>query len=1303
MLAPFAFFSTSTSSGPGVNVHKPVPAKVRRKLSKRQKKKDTKATVATVVVEAADGSAASSAPSTAAAPTTTTAATPTVTTVVRTQPQKPSTKPNNRSKKASEEALLASAAKNATSASTGPAKKPVANVAASVAEATTTMTDKAVSTAAAPTQQTDSAEVVSNAAKPKRTQVKVEKPAEVKAPEPAQVSLPKKYSTGPQKITMTLKEIKALQETLPSVDEIATLVERLRKESFQKGHTLFDLYRNYGNPFLDETFLKPGVLACCEAKRPAEGIRIVRDMLNQGRKVDEETLRALFDVCDSAAAGKEAIELWELMERAGFKADLRDLNRFLDICYRSEYLDGAIAVLKQLRLHRPVSIHTYMHWLLRSSLVWRSDAFFDLLMEMRLSGVEPEILSLTSLEPGRMDRALTVMEGVRAVGLDPCFAMSTVYSSMQYSVYKNGPAVAPITAKAIQKAKAKFGDLRAHNIDWPVKPIPQLLETQAAGLILQQETFRRLKLRQVHRIDELLKMLPITTNMTINLRKQLQRMSLLVNTHRVRRDVDKISNEFYSGKSLIELSNTHNYPPVSLMRIILRARGYSSMHIKRALAQPQEHLSKRDQHELKKAIEYDSVHRSDPFIGTASYNATSLEDTIVSYFKSKGIRVKTEKELGSEQIEKYGRRVISPDILLLDPVIINGTPVRWIDAKNYYGAHIVSKRLISKQLESYVSEWGPGAIVFGMGYSDMFSVPGVICLDTTPLPTKTADKIKMHFKAFFYTCINPFRWSKHLGSELTNDYPVTLPSVSRELQTSSPEVLAKMLARQTARVFRAPAQRRAVSNLVDKPSNVAADQKLFTTSHQPTYLKRDSDKVIFAGLLGLFGVGMLQFVRGEVNMARGVTLPPFTDLHGTPTTPEHGHLHRIRIHSFSRDLRANAGDRRNASAATRVSYVDAYNRFMALDNPLAPAEPNSQAFQDELTSVLALLKQALKQRAGDGVLSDNESFFELQNDQIYAFLVEYALAMLVPRQTFFQQQEREGDGRAAARSSDGSRDHAQARAHEQNLVYRVRFLQEADVYHTQFLDRCEAMGILTEKKRREQYERMESGKYVLSREDKIQRFQLQRELEQKLEHVRRKKLEHRPKHEGADKNVQKNEEDDDEFDVDDEVDELEREQLMAFTQLAVIKSMEEQTSINQEREMLETMLKMNAASVNRDLFTDAHRPPPPKQGQGITVTHINPQLEMRRETIQSGVFKPGHRLPTMSLEEYADQQVADAKERQKREQEAPTGPRRYDQLVEDGDEDNLELVDEATYKDRAWDDWKDANPRGIGNKKGSQF
>lgn len=553
LLPPAARFSSEALAA----VHKPVPAKIKRKPTARHKK---------AAVTAVNG---------AAGP------------LKRVAKHKPATQ------KQSEEEVLASLAagkqpNGSTAAAAGKAERVHVN-----GKRSTSAAVPASSSAINGSSTTEEARETS-APSSKRPAEKPAPTAQLQPPQDDAAALvpiastrkPINGASAPRndartdKITMTLQEIAALQKTLPSVDEIAQLVARLRRESFQRGHTLFDLYRNYGNPFLDENFLTPGVIACCEAKKPSEGIRIVRDMLNQGRKVDEQTLRALFDVCDETSSAKDVIQLWELMERAGVTLTLQDFNRFLDICYRQEYLDGAIKVLKQLRLHRSISVHTYMHWLLRSSMVWRSDAFFDILMEMRLSGVEPEISSLTSLESGRKDRALTVMEGVRAVGLDPCFAMSSVYSSMQLALYNNGPNAEALPASEIKAARLKFGDLKPHLMDWPVKPIPQVLETQAAGLILQQETFRRLKRKQVNHIDELLQMLPITANMTLNLRKQLQRMSLLVNTHRVRRDTSTINKEYESGKSLIELSIVHNYPPVSLMRVILRHRGMSTISVK---------------------------------------------------------------------------------------------------------------------------------------------------------------------------------------------------------------------------------------------------------------------------------------------------------------------------------------------------------------------------------------------------------------------------------------------------------------------------------------------------------------------------------------------------------------------------------------------------------------------------------------------------------------------------------------------------------------------------------------------------
>jgi len=111
----------------------------------------------------------------------------------------------------------------------------------------------------------------------------------------------------------------------------------------------------------------------------------------------------------------------------------------------------------------------------------------------------------------------------------------------------------------------------------------------------------------------------------------------------------------------------------------------------------------------------------------------------------------------------------------------------------------------------------------------------------------------------------------------------------------------------------------------------------------------------------------------------------------------------------------------------------------------------------------------------------------------------------------------------------------------------------------------------------------------------------------------------------------------------------------------------------------------------------------------LKVTHVTQdsttgQLQFRKEEIRSSVFRPGWNQPTMSLEELADKEVRGALEREARQKEAEAAakdqPRRYDQLVKDGLEDNAELVDASAELDRKWDAFKDENPRGSGNKRG---
>lgn len=235
-----------------------------------------------------------------------------------------------------------------------------------------------------------------------------------------------------------------------------------------------------------------------------------------------------------------------------------------------------------------------------------------------------------------------------------------------------------------------------------------------------------------------------------------------------------------------------------------------------------------------------------------------------------------------------------------------------------------------------------------------------------------------------------------------------------------------------------------------------------------------------------------------------------------------------------------------------VSYTTAQQRFLALENPSVVGDTNAPAFQDELTATIAFLQRAIAQRQLDGVLSENEPFFELNNTQLYAFCLEYYLGVLIPKKTFFQAKDASQDqSRPSDERNKGPSDHTR------NVVYRIKFLREADVFHAKFLDRAESTGILTDKKRREQYERLEAKQFTLSRDEKVQRFKLQREMEKKLAEVQKRRQEQSDVKPGA------NNEEHDDFGLDDEMDELEREQLMTFIQLAVIKSMDEQTSINQ--------------------------------------------------------------------------------------------------------------------------------------------
>lgn len=78
-----------------------------------------------------------------------------------------------------------------------------------------------------------------------------------------------------------------------------------------------------------------------------------------------------------------------------------------------------------------------------------------------------------------------------------------------------------------------------------------------------------------------------------------------------------------------------------------------------------------------------------------------------------------------------------------------------------------------------------------------------------------------------------------------------------------------------------------------------------------------------------------------------------------------------------------------------------------------------------------------------------------------------------------------------------------------------------------------------------------------------------------------------------------------------------------------------------------------------------------------------------RRDVKKGVFKSGHNLPTMTIDEYLEEE--------KKRGGIIEGGGEASGIIAEIDEDDHEAMDAATLKARNWDEFVEANPKGAGN------
>jgi len=262
---------------------------------------------------------------------------------------------------------------------------------------------------------------------------------------------------------------------------------------------------------------------------------------------------------------------------------------------------------------------------------------------------------------------------------------------------------------------------------WENKPVPLKDEESLAKFVLRKGEFGWLNDERVDEIAEFVEKKKMTLDQALSLRSALLQQKTVYGHGRLKSRAKALNRLYSEGVSVVDLSKRFDFPPMNIFRIILAEKRWSKSRIKECLRDPTK-MKTREREEFEKAEAADRVSNVDQ---TETHTRADLfEEILADWFESKGVKIRRQPEMVSEQKIEHGRPIRTPDILFLDHVEINGNPIAWIDAKHFYGADVAFQRKkMSKQMNRYIEEWGSGAVVYRHGFSENLYIPGCTMLD----------------------------------------------------------------------------------------------------------------------------------------------------------------------------------------------------------------------------------------------------------------------------------------------------------------------------------------------------------------------------------------------------------------------------------------------------------------------------------------------------------------------------------------------------------------------------------------------
>ena len=224
-----------------------------------------------------------------------------------------------------------------------------------------------------------------------------------------------------------------------------------------------------------------------------------------------------------------------------------------------------------------------------------------------------------------------------------------------------------------------------HSFEWHVNPVPLKDEETLAKFVIRKGEFGWLEDSRVDEIANFVEDKNMTLDQALSLRSALLQQKTVYSHGRLKSRAKALFRLYNEGVSVVDLSKRFDFPPMNIFRIILTEKRWSKSRIKECLRDPTK-MKKREQEEFEKAEAADRVSNVDQ--SETHTRADLFEEVLADWFESRGVKIRRQNEMVSEQRLEHGRPINTPDILFLDHVEINGQPVAWIDAKHFYGAGV---------------------------------------------------------------------------------------------------------------------------------------------------------------------------------------------------------------------------------------------------------------------------------------------------------------------------------------------------------------------------------------------------------------------------------------------------------------------------------------------------------------------------------------------------------------------------------------------------------------------------------------